>query len=178
MKKVLVIASSSRKNGNTDILAHQFAKGAEEQGNEVETVFLRDYDISFCLGCWACKKIGKCVQKDDFNLLWPKMMEADVVCFSAPTYFYSVDGRMKTFFDRCVTIYGKLAHKDFYYLTASHSSSRSDIESVFTAFHGFGRCFEDIREKGRVYGVGSNDKGDVTNTPAFQEAYELGKTIH
>ena len=34
MKKVLIIAGSPRKDGNSDLLARQFAKGAEESGNE------------------------------------------------------------------------------------------------------------------------------------------------
>lgn len=42
MKKVLIVAASPRKNGNSDLLALQFAKGAEEAGNEVET----DYSVS------------------------------------------------------------------------------------------------------------------------------------
>lgn len=178
MKKVLLIASSSRKNGNTDLLAQQFAKGAEESGNKVEMLYLRDYKFGYCLGCWVCSNNGgDCVQKDDINHLYPKLLEADVIVFAAPTYFYSIDGRMKTFFDRMVTIYGRMHDKDFYYITASQSNSREDIESVFTAFHGFARCFSDIREKGRIYGVGADKKGDVKNTAAYQEAYEMGKTI-
>lgn len=35
MKKVLIIAGSPRKDGNSDLLALQFAKGAAESGNEV-----------------------------------------------------------------------------------------------------------------------------------------------
>lgn len=177
MSKVLVITSSFRKHGNTDILAEQFAKGAQEKGNDVEVIYLRDYTLNFCMGCYACVKLGKCIQKDDFNDIFPKMMEADVICFSSPTYFYSIDGRMKTLFDRCVTIYGKMKDKDFYYLTASQAFEKQDIESVFTAFHGFARCFDGINEKGRVYGVGSDERGDVKKTPAYEEAYELGKTV-
>lgn len=92
-KKVLIITSSFRRNGNTDILADQFAKGARENGNDVEIIHLRDYNINYCMGCGACVKLGRCIQKDDFNSLFPKMMETDVICFAAPTYFYNVDGR-------------------------------------------------------------------------------------
>lgn len=177
-KKVLVITSSFRKNGNTDILADQFAKGAGENGNDVEVIHLRDYKINYCMGCMACVELGRCVQKnDDFNSIFPKLMEADSICFAAPTYFYNIDGRMKTFFDRCVTIYGRMRDKDFYYLTASQSYSKTDIDSVFTAFHSFARCFSGIREKGSIYGVGSDNKGDVKSTPAYNDAYELGKTV-
>ena len=47
-KKVLIISTSLRKNGNSDILAQSFAKGAVEAGNEVEIVSLADKKIAFC----------------------------------------------------------------------------------------------------------------------------------
>lgn len=58
MSKVLVITSSFRKNGNTDILADQFAKGARENGNDVEAIHLRDHKLNFCMGCYACVKLS------------------------------------------------------------------------------------------------------------------------
>lgn len=42
MKKVLVLSSSSRKCGNSDLLCDEFIRGAKEKGNEVEKIFLRD----------------------------------------------------------------------------------------------------------------------------------------
>ena len=38
-KKVLIISSSPRKGGNSETLAAAFAKGAQEAGHQVETVF-------------------------------------------------------------------------------------------------------------------------------------------
>ena len=81
---------NNRKDGNSDLLARQFAKGAEESGNEVEIVYLRDMKLNYCKGCLVCLKKGECFQNDDANSLLPKMMEADVVCFSCPVYYYSV----------------------------------------------------------------------------------------
>ena len=122
MKKVLIIAGSPRKNGNSDMLARQFAKGAEESGHQVEIIYLRDLKINYCQGCLVCLKKGECFQKDDANSLLPKMMEADVVCFSCPVYYYSVSGQMKTFIDRMNPLYDKMKDKDFYYmLTATNS---------------------------------------------------------
>ena len=40
--KVLIISSSPRKGGNSDVLCDQFAKGAVESGHEVEKVSLRE----------------------------------------------------------------------------------------------------------------------------------------
>ena len=64
-KKVLVISTSLRKNSNSDILADNFIKGAEDGGNSVEKVCLNDKKIAFCKGCMACQNIGHCVITDD-----------------------------------------------------------------------------------------------------------------
>ena len=42
MKNILVISSSPRRNGNSDLLCDEFIKGALEAGNKVEKVFLAD----------------------------------------------------------------------------------------------------------------------------------------
>ena len=39
-KNVLIISSSPRKGGNSETLAASFAKGAQDAGNHVETVWL------------------------------------------------------------------------------------------------------------------------------------------
>lgn len=41
-KKVLILSSSPRKGGNSETLAAAFAKGAQEAGNQVELVHLRE----------------------------------------------------------------------------------------------------------------------------------------
>ena len=64
-KKVLIISSSPRKGGNSETLAASFAKGAQDAGHSVETVYLREKNYSFCKGCLACLKVGHCVIGDD-----------------------------------------------------------------------------------------------------------------
>ena len=46
-KKVLIVSSSPRKGGNSETLAASFAKGAQEAGNQVETVYLREKITAF-----------------------------------------------------------------------------------------------------------------------------------
>ena len=45
-KKVLIISSSPRKGGNSDLLCDEFMKGAIEAGNEVEKIFLKDKTLT------------------------------------------------------------------------------------------------------------------------------------
>ena len=58
MKKVLIISTSLRNNSNSEILAHQTEQGAKDAGHEVEFVSLKDKNIQFCKGYFACQKLG------------------------------------------------------------------------------------------------------------------------
>jgi multimeric flavodoxin WrbA len=188
MKKVLVIASSPRKNGNSDLLAQQFAKGAEETGNQVKVIYLRDYQIKYCMGCMTCQKanispssnpynFGRCTVKDDVSRLLPELMEADVIAFASPVYYYDVCGQMKTFIDRCNPLYDHMKDKDFYYMVTCADDSPEMIHRVFDSFEGFAYCFDNILNKGRIYGLCADKKGEITSTPAYNEAYEMGKLV-
>lgn len=177
MKKVLIIAGSPRKDGNSDLLAQQFAKGAEEAGNSVEIIYVRDLRLGYCIGCWACLKTGKCFQKDAANDIHAKMLEADVVCFSTPVYYYSVTGQMKTFIDRMNPLYSHMHNKDFYYMVTAVDTDRRQLDRAIDALEGFADCFDNIRRCGRIYGGGAEQKGDIKTTPAFAEAYEMGKKV-
>ena len=55
-KNILILSTSPRKNGNSEMLAREFARGAEEAGHTVELLSLHDKTIGFCKGCLACQK--------------------------------------------------------------------------------------------------------------------------
>ena len=67
--KILVIAGSPRKNGNSDTLADNFIKGATEKGHSVikfESAFKK---VHPCMACDKCTSDGQCVFKDDFEFV-------------------------------------------------------------------------------------------------------------
>ena len=104
MKNVLIISSSLRGGSNSEILAHEAEKGAIDAGNNVELLSLKCKYIKFCIGCLACQKTGKCVQKDDMAEMIAKVQNADVLIFATPIYYYEMSGQLKTFLDRCNTL--------------------------------------------------------------------------
>ena len=87
VKKVLVITSSLRENGNSNALAKSFAEGAKEAGNSVEIVSLAGKNIAFCRGCLACQKTLKCVINDDAVPIAEKMKNAHVISCATPIYY-------------------------------------------------------------------------------------------
>ena len=85
MKRVVLLSASPRKNGNSDILCHQFIKGAENAGHTCELIALYEKKIDFCKACYACFKTGKCVLKDDMAEVLEKIQGSDVLEIATPT---------------------------------------------------------------------------------------------
>lgn len=101
-KKLLVIYGSPRKNGNISKMLSFAVNSAKETGWHVDTVFLYDKNISWCMGCMNCKKSGICIINDDISNIREMMKRCDAVVIGAPTYFANVPAVVKNMFDRLV----------------------------------------------------------------------------
>lgn len=179
MKNVVIINSTFRKGGNSEVLANQFALGAKEAGNDVRTINVRDMDLKFCIGCLACqKKPGKCVLSDDINAILPVVQNADVLVFATPVYYYCMGGQLKTFLDRMNPLYPlDNKFKEVYLLTTAAEDDKSAMDGTVKGVQGWIDCFDGVELKGVVYGIGAGAIGDVCKTAAYTEAYETGKNI-
>lgn len=177
-KNVLILSSSPRKGGNSNSLCNQFARGCSEAGNLVETIALRDKTIHYCTGCSLCSRYGKpCPQKDDAAAIIQKMVEADVIVMGTPVYFYTMCAQMKALIDRCCGRYTEMSHKRFYLLLAAADEQRDNLRRTVDTFQGFLDCLEQPQLCGVVFGVGAWHVGDILESPAMTEAYEMGKTV-
>lgn len=178
MKKVVVISSTPRIGGNSEVLAKQFCKGAEAGGNQVEFVSLRDYNIKYCIGCYACRCIGKCVFGDGMDKIAEKLINADVIVFATPVYFYSMSGQLKVFIDRLTPYYEKI-HADIYMIATQWDSDEKIIENTFNAIRGLTKyCFKNCQEKGLIYGAGLSELGDAEKAyDLLDKAYKMGQNV-
>ena len=88
MSTIVVLIGSMRKNGNTDLLAQAFVKGASKN-NTVEVVSVADYKVNPCIGCNSCftREGNRCFQDDDMNEIYDKLKTADIVVAASPVYF-------------------------------------------------------------------------------------------
>ena len=176
-KKVLVISSSPRKGGNSDILCDAFAEGAKEAGNEVEKVRIADLKIGYCTGCYACQKTGKCAIKDDAQGVIDKMRTADVIVLASPVYFYSICAQLKALIDRTVVVYPNLTNKRFYYILTMADTNRDKFDGSLVALRGFLECYEGSKACGMVLSHGVYEKGAVNDTKFIAEAKALGSSV-
>ena len=178
MKKVLIISSSPRKGGNSDLLCDRFQAGAESAGHSVEKIFLKNYNIGYCRGCGVCNTTHKCVQADDMAALLEKFVSADVIVLATPVYFYSMDGQLKTFIDRTVPRYTEIANKDFYYILTAAYTDKESLARTVEGLRGFTLdCLPNANEAGIIYGTGAWQIGEIKATKAYTEAFEMGKRV-
>ena len=176
MKKVLIISSSPRKNSNSEALCKAFAEGAKESGHEVELVSLRDKTINFCRGCFACQKTQKCVINDDAIEICQKALEANVLVFATPIYYYEMSGQLKTMLDRLNPLYpSDYAFTDVYFLSSAAEDEEEVPERAVNGVEGWIECFERAHLAGSVFMGGVTAAGEKPDHPALEEARELGR---
>ena len=175
--KVLIISSSPRKGGNSDVLCNQFKKGAMEAGHEVEKVNLREKNLSPCRACYACMETHVCAIKDVLAGIFSKLVAADAIVLASPVYFYSICSQMKMLIDRCLVDHKSISGKRFYFIITAADPQHEAADETLAAFRGFLRCLPDAKEAGVVYGTGTWDKGDIYQHPSYQQAYEMGRQV-
>ena len=177
MKKVLILSGSPRKNGNSDLLCKEFAKGAAEAGHNVEIIRVAEKNIGYCRACYACRGTGVCAIKDDMAELMQKMIDCDVMVLASPVYFYSIDAQLKALIDRTVARWIEVKNKEFYYIVTAADSEKEAAETTLACFRGYADCVGGAKEMGIVYGMGVYEKGKVKDTEAMKEAYEMGRNV-
>lgn len=177
-KKVLILSSTPRRGGNSDILCDRFADGARSVGAEVEKILLREKKIGVCVGCGACSFEKKpCPQKDDVDEIVDKVVAADAIVLATPVYFYSMSAQLKTLIDRFCARYEEVVGKDFYFIATAADDSKAAMERTFEGMRGFLDCLPNSKERGALYGVGVWRVGEAEKSPLVNEAFALGKTV-
>ena len=177
-KNILVISTSPRKGGNSEMLADAFIRGAEEAGNQIEKVCLYDKTIGFCKGCLACLKPHRCVIHDDADTIAQKMGKADVLVFATPIYYYEMCGQMKTMLDRANPLYDSdYMFREVYLLATAAEKEESTIDGAVKGLSGWIACFPKARLAGTVFGGGADAVGSINGNPALDRAYEMGKVV-
>ena len=101
-KKILGLAGSPRKNGNSDTLLTALLASAKKDGAETEKIYLIDSKIKPCLVCEKCHEGGRkpCALVDDFNKIADKMVTADIIVVASPVHWIAVSSPVKLMLDR------------------------------------------------------------------------------
>lgn len=100
--RVLCVAGSPRRHGNSEQLLDALARGVSEAGGDPVRLRAVDAGVIPCRGCNACSKTGACIIKEDgMAAVYRELDAADVIVVATPVFFATVPAVLKTLFDRC-----------------------------------------------------------------------------
>ena len=105
--RVLGIAGSPRRGGNTDLLLAEVLSGAQSKGAEVKTVVLNKLKITPCQHCDACFEAGVCKLKDDMQSVYRELEKADRIVLASPVQFMGPSAQLKAMIDRCQALWAR-----------------------------------------------------------------------
>lgn len=176
MGKIIILVGSVRRGGNTELLAKSFADGAG-MNREVEIISVADYHIRPCIGCNYCyaSENNSCVQKDDMEIIYAKLMQADTVIIASPVYFYGLSAQLKALIDRLHTPLRNEFHIRKLGLLLAGAADLPDLfDPIILQYRMILRFFR-LEDAGMVLVPGVKDKGDVLSTDGIAKAREMGE---
>ena len=187
--KVLGIAGSPRRDGNTDHLLHQVMDGASSRGAKTKKVVLSELNISPCRHCDGCIKTGKCVIDDDMQWLHNDLRETDHIVLASPIFFMGVTAQTKAMIDRCQALW---VIKYVLKLPVAANPSK-ERRGIFISVGGtkLRNLFEpatatvkswfttlDIRYSGELFFSGIDERATIDLHPtALKDAFALGQKL-
>ena len=175
--KILVITGSPRKNGNSNTLADNFIKGAQEAGHSVVRFDSAFKNVHPCIACNKCGMNGECVFKDDFEFIRDNIVDADAVVFATPMYYFGISAQIKAVIDRFYAINGQIhVPKKAVLIMTYADTSAKEAQPIISHYETL-LNYLGWSDTGRVIASGVWTEGSVNQTQYPKQAYELGKKL-
>ncbi len=176
--KIIVLQGSPNRHGSTFLLADSFRRGAESAGHTVETADVAYADIRPCTGCVHCGYEGPCVQKDGVEALRRRILEADMIVFATPLYYYGMSAQLKALIDRFCAFNGSLTRKHMKSALLAVAWNNDDwtFDSLTAHYETLVRYLH-FRDMGMVLGGGCGTPATTERSHSIRDAYALGKSL-
>ena len=174
--KIVVLKGSPRPNSNSNSLADEFIRGAKEHGHDIFEFDSTRHKVGGCLGCDKCDMRNPYVQRDDFDSLRPELIDADVILFATPIYYFGVSGQLKNVIDRFYSAHNVMGHKKtFFFATMGNpnvhvADPSADMYDKMVRYLGW-------TDGGRILANGIWAKGAIQGTKFMDMAYHYGKEL-
>ena len=186
--RILGIAGSPRRGGNTDILLNEVLRGAASRGAETKTIVLSRLKISPCQHCDGCLETGRCKVKDDMQKVYGELERADRIVLASPLHFRGVTAQAKAMIDRCQALWVRK-----YVLKQPPLGDKRERKGLFISVGGMkiANLFEpalatvkslfktlDIIYAGELLFPGVDEKGAIAQNPdALRQAFLAGQKL-
>lgn len=188
--KLLCIAGSPRRGGNTDRLLNEAAAGAATKGAQVKQVMLADLDITPCQHCDGCIQLkGRCVIEDDMQALHDDLRNFDRFVLASPVFFMGVTAQSKAMIDRCQALWvikyllkkpvglnSNMPRKGAFISVGATNYGNLFVGSVATVKSWFTTL--DIEYSAELLVPGIDDYNGITSHPsALGDAFVIGQQL-
>ena len=179
-KKIVVITGSPRKNGNSFKMTEAFIRKAETLGHTVIRFDAAFRNLGGCHACETCYSKGNpCTFDDDFNVIAPDILAADVVVFSTPVYWYSIPAQIKCVIDKMFSfvVGGKdIAGKGYAVITCCEEDDKGVTDCVCKPLKRSANLIKwNLIGEVRVTGV--MKVGDIDRTDGCRQAEALAEKV-
>lgn len=176
--KIVVLEGSPNTHGSSNMLADSFIQGAEEAGHTVKVIDTAHGDIHPCIGCIHCGYEGPCVQKDDVEIFRQDILDADMMVFVTPLYYYGMSAQLKTLIDRFCAFNTSIQRKGMKAaLLAAAWNSDSWTFDALEAHYKTLVHYLNLKNMGMVLGKGCGIPSMTQHSNYPKQAYELGKKL-
>ncbi|MDO4576129.1 MAG: flavodoxin family protein [Planctomycetia bacterium] len=175
--KILVLTGSPRPNGNSNTLAEHFIRGAKEAGHTVVRFDAALRTVHPCDGCNTCGMNGPCVFQDDFAFVRQHIVDADLVAFATPMYYFGISAQLKAVIDRFYSINGQIHVPKKAVLMMTYADHSQRKESAIVTHYEVLLEYLGWTDVGQILVPGVWPVGAVNHTKFPAMAYQLGKSL-
>ena len=176
--KIVILQGSPNKKGSTNILAENFSQGAKAAGHSVIRFDLTDMDIRPCTGCVTCGYEGPCVLRDDNQKIREAVLDADMIVFATPLYYYGMSAQLKTVIDRFCAYNSSITRKRMKsaLLAVAWNSDSWTFDALESHYRTLVR-YLDLQDQGMVLGKGCGTPSMTKHSRYPEMAYKLGNQL-
>ena len=176
--KIVVLKGSPNRHGSSNMLADRFSHGAAEAGHEIIEIDAAHADVSPCIGCVHCGYEGECSLSDDMDIFRKQILDADMMVFVTPLYYYGMSAQLKILIDRfCSRNFSiQQKHMKSALLTVAYNSDDWTFDALEAHYDTLLR-YLNLEDCGRVLGYGCGTPSMTRSSVYPDKAYELGKSL-
>ena len=186
--KVLGIAGSPRKGGNTDTLLAEVLRGAASKNAKIKLIALRELKIIPCTHSDYCLGTGMCNIQDDMQAVYRELEDADRIILASPVQFMGLTSQMKAMIDRCQSLWARKyilkvlplnppKERRGFFISVGGSKARGLFEPSLATVKSFFVTLN-VVYAGDLLFPGMDEKGSILKHPeAMQKAFEAGAKL-
>ena len=178
MKIVLINSSPHSETESTSrFLAQKFIEGAKSAGHEIFIFDAANEETHPCRGCNKCGMDGDCIFNDAISQkLMPKMLEADLLVFVTPLYYYGMSAQLKIIVDRFYSRTTKLNGKKSVFMATAWNSADWTFEALKNHYETLVR-YMSWEDCGQIWAIGCGYRSAVENSEFGDVAFKIGANL-